>query len=142
MSSEDVRSAINAAVETAASPVPVFDLSDYVSLEDCLGSYDASCVLIQYVASDDEVTTIGGYQNQGWAETGSVVLHYMVPTGFDSLPAVQKGDQMRKELRGRRLTNSVVIEACTPFSDSGGGLYGAAWHGWVANIYYEKRDCG
>jgi len=142
MSSEDVRVAINLAVAEAAAPTAVYDLSDYVTLDDALGEIDSEAVLVQYIASDEQAVTIGGYQNQGWEETGNVVLHYMVPGGFNSASAVQKCDTMRKYLRRRRLTSSVVIEACTPFSDSGGGMYSGNSHAWISNLYYERRDCG
>lgn len=142
MSSEDVRDAIKAAVVEASAPTSVFDLSDYVSLEDCLSEVDSEAVLIQYVAADEEVASIGGYGNQGWEQTGSVVLHYMVPVGFESKPNVQKGDSIREYLRGKRLTRKIVIESCTPFSDGGGGMYGGSWKGWLSNLFYVRRDCG
>jgi hypothetical protein len=145
MSSSDVRTAINAAVTAAAAPTPVFDLSDYVSLEDCLGDIDSEALLIQYVATGERVASIGVEGNQGWEEDGSVVLHLVVPTGFNSAPVASKGDAIRYQLRGMRLDPKIVIEACDPFTDFGGGstgLYGGAWHGWASNLYYVRRDCG
>jgi hypothetical protein len=145
MASGSVRTAINSAVTTAAAPLPVFDLSDFVTLEECLGQIDSQCILIQYVASSERVATIGGEGNQGWEEDGSAVLHYMVPTGFESAPIVTKGDQIRDDLRGTRLTSDITIEALDPFTDFGAGstgLYGGAWHGWASNLYYVNRTCG
>jgi len=145
MSSPDVRTAINAAVTSAAVPIPTFDLSDYVSLEDCLGSIDSKAVLIQYVTSGERVATIGGEGNQGWEEDGSVVLHYVVPSGFDSGPTTAEGEAIRLQLRGTRLAPGITIESCDPFTDFGAGslgMYGAAFHGWASNLFYVRRDCG
>lgn len=144
MSSAVVRDAINQAVADAAAPWPTFDLSDFVTLEDCLSQIDSQCVLIQYVAAGEQMVTIGGEGNQGYEESGSVVLHMVVPTGFDSGPTVTKGDEIRTALRGRRIEPSVTLEQVDPFADFGigAGMYGGAWHGWGANIYYVRRDCG
>lgn len=145
MSSLEVRTAITDAVTTAATPLPVFDLSDFVTLEDCLGDIDSKCILIQYITSSERIASIGGEGNQGWEEDGSVVLHFVVPTGFESDPIVAEGDNIRTQLRGKRLTPDLTVEACEPFTDFGAGstgLYGAAWHGWASNLYYVNRKCG
>ena len=142
MASLDVRNAVKAAVISAASPIDVFDLSDYVTLEECLGDVDSQAVLIQYIASDENIQTIGGYGNQGYEETDSVALHYMVPTGFDSSPTVATGDSIREDLRGQRLTSDITVESVSPFIDMPSGLYGGAWHGWVSNLFIVRRDCG
>ncbi len=145
MSSLDVRQAINAAVAAAAAPIEVKDMSDYMSLEEALPNELSEVVLIQYVTSDEVMQSIGGDGNQGWRQDGTVVLHYVVPTGFASTPAVTKGDEIREALRGRRLTDKLVIESCDPFSDFGAGstgLYGGAWKGWASNLFYSRRDCG
>ena len=133
---------MKAAVISAASPIDVFDLSDYVTLEECLGDVDSQAVLIQYIASDENIQTIGGYGNQGYEETDSVALHYMVPTGFDSSPTVATGDSIREDLRGQRLTSDITVESVSPFIDMPSGLYGGAWHGWVSNLLIVRRDCG
>ena len=133
---------MKAAVISAASPIDVFDLSDYVTLEECLGDVDSQAVLIQYIASDENIQTIGGYGNQGYEETDSVALHYMVPTGFDSSPSVATGDSIREDLRGQRLTSDITVESVSPFIDMPSGLYGGAWHGWVSNLFIVRRDCG
>ena len=144
MSSATVRDAINTAVTAAAVPWPTFDVSDYVTLEECLGNVDSQCVLIQYAASSESIVTIGSEGNQGFVESGSVVLHMVTPTGFDSGPIVTKADEIREALRGRRVAPSVTVEQMDPFTDFGigMGLYGAAWHGWGANLIYVRRDCG
>lgn len=145
MSSLGVRTAITAAVTTASAPLPVFDLSDFVTLEDCLSQIDSQCILIQYVTSGERIANIGGEGNQGWEEDGTAVLHYAVPTGFESDPVVTKGDEIRVQLRGKRLTSDLTIEACEPFSDFGGGSSGigsGAWHLWSSLLYYVNRECG
>lgn len=133
---------MKAAVISAASPIDVFDLSDYVTLDECLGDVTSEAVLIQYIASDENIQTIGGYGNQGYEETDSVALHYMVPTGFDSSPTVATGDSIREDLRGQRLTSDITVESVSPFIDMPSGLYGGAWHGWVSNLFIVRRDCG
>ena len=145
MASGDVRVAINAAVALAAAPIATYDLSDYVTLEECLGQVKSKAVLIQYVVSGERATTVGGYGNSGWEEDGSVVLHLVIPAGFISAPVVEEGDIIREALRGQRISADIVIESCEPFTDFGGGavgLYGGAWKGWASNLFYVKRDCG
>jgi hypothetical protein len=141
VASKDVRDAVKAAVTTAASPIDTFDLSDYITLDEALGDVDSQAVLIQYVAADEEAVTIGGAGSNGYEETASVALHYIVPTGFDSDPAVLQSDVIREALRGQRLTNEIVIESVSPFVDMPSGLYGGAWHAWVSNLFVVRRDC-
>jgi hypothetical protein len=141
MASLEVRTAINSAVESAASPLPVFDLSNYVTLDEALGEIDSEAVLIQYVASDEIAVTIGGPGGAGYEESGSVALHLIVPTGFASSPTVETGDTIREDLRGQRLTAQIVVESVSPFIDMPSGLYGGAWHSWVSNHFYVRRDC-
>lgn len=145
MSSPGVRTALQAAIEAAAGTLPVFDLSDYVSADEVLTGISAEALLIQYVTADEEQVTIGGEGNQGWREVGTVVLHLVVPTGFDSAPAIAKGDAIRLALRGKRVDASLVVEACEPFRDFGSdaiGNEGGAWKYWSSNLLYERDDCG
>ena len=144
MSSALVRDAINAALTPLAAPWPVFDLSDYETIEQVLPDISANAVLVQYVVADDLMQTIGGEGNQGWEESGSVVVHLVLPTGFASNEAVNKGDEIRVGMRGRRLTSEIVIESCSPFVDFGGGGFGVngAVHGWAANMFYTRNTCG
>jgi len=142
VASQEVRVAVQAAVESAASPVPVYDLSDYLDLEDVLGEIDSEAVLVQYIAADESMVTIGGYGNQGYEESDSVALHYIVPTGFESSPAVVKGDSIREDLRGQRLTAEITVESVSPFIDMPSGLYGGAWKAWISNLFIVRRDCG
>jgi hypothetical protein len=84
--------------------------------------------------------SIGGEGNQCWEETGSVIIHVVVPTGFASFPVVQVCDSLRFALRGRRLSKEITIESMTPFVDFGVGEgVNGAWHGWAANLFYVRR---
>jgi hypothetical protein len=144
MASEEVREAIRDRVTELATPWPVFDMSDYITIEEILSTQNAESVLLQYVVSDEEIRTIGNQGNHGWEESGTVLVHLFVPTGRDSLSTVIKGDTIRKGIRGKRLTNSVTIESMAPFVDFGSGSVGVegAFHGWSAPIFYVRRDCG
>ena len=142
MSSESVRNAIKSAVETLAEPWQVFDASDYVSLDDMLRDISAHSVILQYIIADELPITVGNGAVHGFEESGTVTIHLVVPTGFDSEPVVQKGDEIRLGLRGRRLTTDLVIESCSPFVDFGGGFgVNGSVHGWASNLYYTQHSC-
>lgn len=144
MSSQTVRSAITSAVETAAAPYPVFDLSDYVTSEEALKDQSGITVLVQYVTADNALQNIAGENNQGWREDGSVVIHIVVPTGFESQPIVEFGDTLIQAINGQRLDPNLTVESMTPFSDFSNGatqIRGGTWKGWASNIFYVRRDC-
>ena len=144
MSSNIVRQAVNQAIADAAAPWPTFDLSDFVTMQEALSDVDSTAVFIQYVSADDSMVTIGGEGNQGFEETGSIILHVVVPTGFDSSPIIDKCDAIRLAVRGRRLSDDVTVEQFSPFTDFGVGLglYPGAYHGYGANLFVTLRDCG
>lgn len=144
MSSEAVRTEINAAIAAAAVPWPIFDLSDYLSLEEVLTEISTEAVLVQYIISDEEVKTISGEGNQGWEETGTVVVHLITPTGWASGPSITKGDSIRRALRGQRLPQSITIESMSPFVDFGSNSVGidGSVHGYSSPLFYIRRDCG
>lgn len=143
MASEQVREVILETLTTLASPWPVFNVSDYATIEEILSTQNAESVLVQFVVSDEEIRTIGGEGHQGWEETGTVIVHLLVPTGLDSLSSVVKGDLIRKGMRGKRLSDSVTIDSMAPFVDFDSASLGVqgAFHGWSAPIYYVRRDC-
>lgn len=144
MSSADVRQQVFSAVEALAAPWPTYDTSDYINLEDILQNNTDSCVLVQFITADDVMASIGGEGNQGWEESGTIVLHLMVPAGFTSDAAVTKGEELRNGLRGSRL-GRITLESVEPFTDFGAGatgMYGGAWKGWASNMFYVRRDCG
>lgn len=144
MSSGLARQAITGEVTTLANPWPTFDLSDYQTIEEVLPNISATSVIVQYVVSDDTLQSIGGEGNQGWEESGTATIHLLVPTGISSDSAVSKGDEIRLGIRGKRLSNGVVVESCSPFVDFGGGAFGVngSVHSWAANIYYTRYTCG
>jgi hypothetical protein len=141
VASQEVRTAVMAAVTTAASPIDVFNLSDYLDLEEVLGEIDSQAVLVQFITSNEDMVTIGGPGGQGFEENDGVALHYMTPTGFDSTPAVTTGDSIREQLRGQRLTDQITVESISPFTDMPSGLYGGSFKGWVSNLFIVRRDC-
>lgn len=144
MSSPEVRQSINAAV-AAATTLPVFDLSDYLTLDEVLNSISSKAVLIQYIVAGERFQSVGSPGTAGWEEDGVVVIHYVVPSGFASTTDLQDADALRLSLRGQRLNPNVHIEAVEPFTDFGGdatGMYGAAYKGYASNLYYVNRTCG
>jgi hypothetical protein len=144
MSSQAARTAILAAITPLASPWPVYNASDYNEFEEIMNGVSAEVVVVQFMASDDQLQSIGGEGNQCWEETGNAIIHMLVPTGFDSGPVVDKGDTIREGLRGSRIANDVVIESVSPFVDFGGAVQGVNGpvHGWTSNAFYERRSHG
>jgi hypothetical protein len=145
MSSPDVRDAINEAVKSASAPLPVYDLSDWNDSRDILQSVSTKCVIVQYVVADEEMMNISSEGNQGWEQTGTVVVHYVEPSGYPSRDALTVCENIRNQLRGRRVDDKTAIEECSPFTDFGSssfGLEGGAWKGWASNLFYRRRDCG
>jgi hypothetical protein len=144
MSSVGARAAILAEVTTLAAPWPVYDASDYNEFEDIMSGISAQTVVVQFAASDDQAQSIGGEGNQCWEETGTAVLHMLVPTGFDSDPVVAKGETIQRGLRGKRLANETVVESVSPFSDFGGSIAGVNGpvHAWTSDAFYTRRTHG
>jgi hypothetical protein len=144
MSSPTVRDSIKAAITVLADPWPVFDMSDYNTIDEVLNSIMAEAVLIEYIAADDQIQTIGGQGNQGYEETGTAIIHMIVPTGFASSPAVNKGYNIQIGMRGRRLTPEITIQSMSPFVDFGSGSIGVngAVHGFASSLFYVNRNCG
>ena len=143
MSSQVIRTAVKSALEAAAAPWTVHDLSDYQELESINMGATTSTVLIQFVASDETMMNIAGEGNQGWEETGAATIHVLTPVGFDSGPILDKCDEIRLAMRGKRV-DSVVMESCSPFTDFGGGSIGieGAYKTFSASLFYYNRDCG
>lgn len=142
MSSPTIRSAIMAEVTRLAGTLPVFNLSDYVSLSDLPVNSTNECLLVDFVASSDRMVTIGGEGNQGWEEDGTIALHWLAPTGFDSDPVLVRADVLRLALRGRRL-GKIVIETVEPFADSGSPVdVDGGWTGFSTILSYSRNTCG
>lgn len=142
MSSPAIRQAILAEVNRLVAPLPVFNLSDYVSVSDLPVNTTDECLLVDFASAGDRMVTIGGDGNQGWEENGSVALHWLSPTGFDSNPILAKADVLRLSLRGRRL-GRIVIESIEPFMDSGSPVdIDGGWKGYSSLLYYVHNSCG
>ena len=143
MSSEAVRQAVFTAVSEAAAPWSTYDLSDYLEIGDVTPGPTSHTVLVQYATADEQQMNIAAEGNQGWEETGVAVVHVLTPVGFDSLPVIQKCDEIKKAIRGRRV-GSVVMESCTPFTDFGGPAIGieGSFKTFSASMFYYNRDCG
>lgn len=143
MSNPDVRQAIMTEVAAQVAPLPCFNLSDYASVQDLPANTTEECVLVDFIASNDRMITIGGDGNQGWEESGSVAIHWLCPTGFLSLPILQKAEAVRLKLRGRRLARNLVIEAVDPFADAGSPVdIDSGWTAYSAYLFYTRNSCG
>lgn len=141
MSSPTVRTALNAEIETLAGAIPVFDLSDYVEIKDLPLNDTQQAILLQYVASSDRIATIGGQTSVSFEETGTVGIHWLCPTGFESAPILAAAETMRQALRARRL-GDLVVESIEPFSDSGSPIdVDGGWTGFSSLLYYNLRTC-
>ena len=143
MSTPAVRTAILAAINAAVpTGMAVFNLSDYTSISDLPLNTTQEALLVDFVAASENMTTIAGEGNQGWAEDGTVAITWIAPTGFTSGPILTKAEALRVALRGRRL-NKIVLESVEPFRDSGSqvGVNGP-WTGFGSLINYTRHDCG
>lgn len=146
MSTPAVRTAIMAEITTAAQAVepgiPIFDLSDYVSIEDLPLNDANEAVLVDFVAAGERMTTIGGSGNQGWEEDGTTAIHWLCPTGFKSQPILTKCESLRIAVRGKRL-GKIVLEEFQPFMDSGSPIdVDGGWTGFSSLLYYTRNTCG
>jgi hypothetical protein len=141
MTTPAIRTALLAEIAAQVSPLEVFNLSDYVSVNDLPVSTTERCLLVDFVASSDNMITIGGRGNQGWQEIGTVAIHWLVPMGFDSAPDLANAEVLRLALRGRRL-GDVLIESVEPFADSGTPVLDSGWMGFSSLLSYSYHTCG
>jgi len=141
MTTPAIRTAITAEIEGLVSPVPVYNLSAYVSTRDLPVSTTERCLLIDFVASNEMMTTIGTTGNQGWRELGTVAIHWLAPMGFDSDADLVNAEALRLALRGRRL-GDVLIESVEPFADSGSPVLDSGWMGFSTLLSYSYSTCG
>ena len=143
MSSPKVRSAIMDKLVADFPAMNIKDLSSYVSISDVGSNLTDTMLLVQHVGGSERMINIAGEGNQGWEEDGSVVLHYVIPTGFDFKPHLPTMENIRDSLKGRRLKNDVVIRSVTPFSDqvSNAVRVDGGWHGWSAYVAFYRYQC-
>jgi hypothetical protein len=137
MSTPAVRSALLAEIESL-SPVPVYNVSDYVSQS----TLDDQCLLVDFVASSEQITTIGDPDSLGFEETGTVSLHWLCPTGFASAPILATAETLRLAMRGRKI-NRIHIESIEPFSDAGSPIdLDGRWTAFTSIFFYSLHSCG
>lgn len=142
MSTPDVRAALLAQVATLVSPVPVFNLSDYVGIDDLPLTGVDMCVLVDFVASSERIATIGDTDSLGFEETGTVAIHWLAPTGFASAPTLTQAEALRRALRGRRF-GDIIIESVDPFADAGSPVdREGRWTGFSSLLFYSLHSCG
>lgn len=144
MSSPAIRLAIMTEVSSRAQAQgvnDVFNLSDYVSITELPVNTTQECIVVNFVAANDRMVTVGGDGNQGWEETGTVGIHWLVPTGFDSDPVLQRCEALRLSLRGRRF-GKIYIEEVEPFMDSGSPVDLTGWTGFSSYLAYTRNTCG
>lgn len=142
MTTPTIRQALLTEVNRLAGTVPVFDMSDYHSIDDLPSNITDECLLVDFISSSDRMTTIGGSGNQGWEEDGAVALHWLAPTGFLSTPILNKCEAFRLALRGRRL-GKVVVESVEPFADAGSPVdIDGPWTGYSSLMFYTHNSCG
>jgi len=139
----DIRVALIAEVERLAAPLPVFDLTEYVSIDDLPMNDVGEALLIDFVTSSETMSSIGGFGNQGWEQVGSSVIHWLYPAGDPSYPILVKGEALRNELKGRRLpgTPKAMVTSAEPFLSLGEPVNGG-WASVVSNIFIVSNSCG
>lgn len=142
MSTPDVRTRLLAEITALAGTVQVFDLTNYVSLDDIKVEDQEQYILVDFVASSDRPTSIGDPDNLGFEESGSVAIHWMTPTGFSPTPALVAAEALRKGLRGRRY-DALIVEEISPFMDFGSPVDSdSRWTGFTALLSYSQHSYG
>lgn len=142
MSSPEVRKAIMDKIKVDFPALDSHDLSDYISINDLPTNLTGVTLLVQFLGGTEDMVNIAGEGNQGWMENGSIVLHYLIPTGFDFRSYLAEMENIRLSLRGKRLADSVVVQSATPFSDQLSIRVDGGWHGWASNLYFTRHLCG
>lgn len=142
MSTPSVRTTLLTEITALANPTPVFNLSDYVTLEELLATQTDRCVLVDFAASSERIATIGDTDSLGFEETGTVAIHWLAPTGFQSTPTLDLAEAMRVDLRGRRF-GKIRIESVDPFADAGSPVdRKGLWTGFTSLLFYSLHSCG
>jgi hypothetical protein len=138
MSSSAVRTEVKNYLQANWTETPIYDLSDFYSLED-LPSDLESWLGIQFIGGLEEVRAIG---ETCYRERGIIFFHVVVQSGFDSANALSLCENLRDLMRALRV-NSLVIEQVKPPNDSFGKalFFKGNWHGWaVETEYYYDFD--
>jgi hypothetical protein len=140
MSTPTVSTAISGYIEPLVAPLPVFILEDYISLDD-LPSV-SQCLLLGFTVSDEQITTIGDTDSLGFEEFGTVVIHWLYPTGFDSESIRTAAETLRLSLRGRRI-GDIIIEGVEPFKQARSLVdEHSQWTAIASRLDYSLHSCG
>jgi hypothetical protein len=140
MSTPAVNAAISAYIESQVSPLKVFDLDEYVSLSELPQS--DQCLLLGFNFSTEQISTIGDTDSLGFAEQGSLQIHWLYPTGFDVAAIKAAADALRLSLRGRRI-GDIIIEGVEPFKQSRSLVDDhSQWTAFVSILDYSLHSCG
>lgn len=138
MASLYVRQIIRGEMAANWSLTTWFDLSDYVSMDDLPIPDGEAAVLLQFLPSTDDLVAIGGGQNDScYREDGTMMFHYLIPTGDPSMNYLGDMKTLTDMFKNKRF-GSLIMENVDPFADQ----YGAAiqvdgpWHGWSSNCAY------
>ena len=144
MSSPTVRNAVMTDLKASFPALDMHDLSEYISIKDIPQNTTGVTLLIQFIGGSEDMVNISGEGNQGWQERGSIAMHFLIPSGFDFTPHLPEMERIRLSIRGKRLSDSVVIESASPFTDqiSNAIRIDGGWHGWVSYLSFNRHVCG
>ena len=141
MSSTDVRTIVKNEMDafSAANNIAWFDLSDYNDNSDLPSSLSEPFLLVQYVGGMDNIATLAT-DGIGWIESGLIMIHIVVPTGFKAKIALDIASNIIPIFEMRRF-GQVVFEEFDAFTDQVGSAIrvDGAWHGWTGAIAYYRN---
>ena len=142
MTSPAIRQAVKDALAASWSLCPVYDLSDYITLDDMpIGTTD-KLLLLSFGFSSETMATIAIENFHGWQEIGVFYFHLLFPAGDDAAEALAWSEQLRALFRGRRF-GDVIIDSGPPFTDQDGAAIrlDGRWHGWSAPASFYRVIC-
>ena len=142
MTSPAIRQAVKDELAANWSLCPVFDLSDYITLDDMPAGPTDKVLLLSFGFSSESMVTIAHTGSHGWQEIGVFYFHLLFPTGDDAAEALVWGEQLRTLFRGKRF-DDVIIDSVPPFTDQDGAAIrlNGRWHGWSAPASFYRVIC-
>lgn len=136
--------AIIARIASEVSPTDVFDLDNYVSMSD-LPDVD-QCLLIEFAAASDRISSIGSQGSMGFEEDGTIVIHWLYQRGFNDtyVDGVKtSAESLRTALRGLRISDGLWIESVDPFIAARSPIdEHSRWSAFSAFLNYNLNTCG
>lgn len=142
MTSLSVRQDVLAVLAAEWTLCPVFDLSDYVSIDDLPAASDSSALLVQFGVGIQDIAAIGAPGLDGWQETGVIYLHLLRPTGEPSATALDWCEQLAALFRGRRLGRLRILNLQTATDLDGAAIrLDGKWHGWSVALGFDHVIC-